>query len=213
MSDRPQLHLISLDKRLDLHVNMGDGPATPTAGFAGHEVVDRVRRKSMTSFVGVEPFAQDVPVMLDGFRENRTIQRQLDKLLEFGGSTRFRAYGPIHGEGLVYIFGDEPEFDTTPSSGVIRAEDGALLRQRLVLKLQEYVAPGLAGKKREGKMGLSEARALEYVTRKGTAKEPETLANIANRLYHDYSRWKEIGRKNDIHDPHRVLAPGLHLKL
>ncbi|HEY6731903.1 MAG TPA: hypothetical protein VI039_12885 [Solirubrobacterales bacterium] len=213
MSDRPRLHLISLDKRLDLLVNMGDGPATPTAGFAGHETVDRVRRKSLTSFVGVEPFAQDVPVLLDGYRENRSIQRQLDKLLEFGGQTRFRAFGPIHNEGLVYIFGDEPDFDSTPSTGVIRAEDGTLLKQRLVLKLQEYVAPGLAGKRREGKMGIGDAVPVEYVTRKGTATEPETLANIAHRLYHDWTRWKEIGHKNGINDPHRVLPPGRHLKL
>jgi hypothetical protein len=208
MSDRPQLHLISVDRRLDLKVNMGDGPATPTAGFAGHETISRVRRKAMTSFTGLQPFAQDVPVMLDGYRENRSIERQLDRLLEFGGSTRFHAYGPIHREGDVYVFGEEPEFGTTPGPDVIRAEDGTLLRQRLVLKLEEYVPADLAGRKREGKIGLADARALEYTTVKG-----DTLVAIAHKLYHDWTRWKEIARKNNLHDPHKALPAGKTLTL
>lgn len=204
MSDRPQLHLISTDKQLDLHLNMGDGPATPTAGFSGYETISRVRRTAMTSFIGTQPFAQDVPVMLDGYRENRSIERQLEKLLEFGGRTKFHAFGPIHREGEIYVFGDEPEFGEA-----IRAEDGTLIRQRLTLKLEEFVSPDLAGrKKHEGKMGLADAVPLEYVTRKG-----DTLEKIAFRLYHDASRWKEIGRLNDIHDPHRVLPAGRHLTL
>jgi hypothetical protein len=208
MSERPQLHLVSVDHKLDLKLNMGDGPATPTAGFSGHETISRIRRKGMTSFIGVQPFAQDVPVLLDGFRENRSIEPQLERLLEFGGATKFRAYGPIHHEGDVYVFGDEPEFGTIPSVDVIRAEDGTLLKQRLVLKLEEFVPANEAGRKKEGKMGLSDAVPLEYVTVQG-----DTLAKVAHKLYHDWTRWKEIGRKNGIHDPHKVLPAGKTLIL
>src|SRR5580765_3305428 len=106
----PQLHLISLDKSVDIHVDMGDGPATPTAGFSGYETVSRIKRTGMTAFVGMQPFAQDVPVLIDGYRENRSIERKLEQLLSLGGATKFMAYGPIHREGGPYIFGDEPEF-------------------------------------------------------------------------------------------------------
>jgi hypothetical protein len=204
---RPQLHLISDDGDLDLKMSMGDGPATPTAGLSGYETIKRVRRKAMTSFVGTEPFAQDVPVMLDGYREGRSIERQLDLLLDFGGTTKFKAFGPIHrpsdGTGDLYFFGDEPEF-----GDAIRDEDGTLLRQRLTLKLEEFVPANLAGKPRRRNERIGQSRPLSYTTVKG-----DTLAKIAHKLYHDWTRWKEIGRKNGLSDPHRVLPPNKELKL
>lgn len=200
---RPQLHLISLDKQLDLKLNMGDGPATPTAGLAGYETVSRVRKKAMTAFKGLEPFQQDVPVMLDGFREDRSIERQLERLEEFGGSTRFHAYGPIHREGDVYVFGDEPEY-----GDAIRAEDGTLVRQRLTLKLMEFVAADVAGRRVSRGRELGPSRPVAYTTVEG-----DYLALIAHKLYHDESRWQEIGRKNKIRDPYRVLPVGRTLTL
>lgn len=204
---RPQLHLISVDGDLDLRLNMGDGPATPTQGFSGYETVNRVRRVGMTAFVGTQPFAQDVPVMLDGFGENRSIERQLERLEEFGGATIFRAFGPIHRpsneSGLRYIFGDEPEFGEA-----IRAEDGTLIRQRLTLKLEQFVSADQAGKKQEPKIGVGKAIPLTCTTRKG-----DTLEKIAFRLYHDASRWKEIAKLNGLHGAHRVLPPGKELRL
>lgn len=200
---RPQLHLVAVDGSIDLKMSMGDGPATPTAGLSGYESIKRIRRKSMTAFVGTEPFAQDVPVMLDGFRENRSIERQLERLEEFGGSTRFRAYGPIHHEGDVYVFGDEPEY-----GDAIRAEDGTLLRQRLTLKLEEYVPAVIAGTRRGGREAVGQAQPVEYTTRKG-----DTLEKIAFRLYHDKSRWKEIARKNGLTDPLKRFPAGKKLKL
>lgn len=202
--NRPQLHLISLDGQLDLKLNMGDGPATPTAGLAGYETVPRVRRKAMTAFSGLEPFSQDVPVMLDGFREGRSIERQLEKLEEFGGPTKFHAYGPIHRAGDVYVFGEDPEYGEA-----IRDEDGTLLRQRLTLKLMEFVSADVAGKRRSReRTGVGPGRPLTYTTVGG-----DTAAKVAHKLYHDWTRWKEFGPKNGIKDPHRVLAAGRNLVL
>lgn len=203
---RPQLHLICDDPKVDLKVNMGDGPATPTAGFAGREVVPRNQRKGMTSFVGTEPFQQDVPVLLDGYRENRSVERALEQLLSLGGNAVFKAYGPIHREGIDYVFGEDPEFGTEPGKEVIRAQDGTLLRQALTLKLMEYVPATVIGHRH--KMDIGQAVPVSYRTKQG-----DTLIKVAQAVYHDWRRWKEIGQKNGITDPHRVLPAGMPLTL
>lgn len=202
--NRPFLHLVSVDGNLDLKVAMGDGPATPTAGMAGYETVQREHRKAMTAFRGLEPFQQDVPVLLDGYADNESIERPLAKLLEFGGATKFRAYGPIHRDGDVYVMGEDPEWGEA-----IRAPDGTLVRQRLTLKLMEYVSANLAGQRAGGKAGkLGSAIPLTYTTVEG-----DTLAKIANKLWHEWKRWKEIGMLNGISDPHRPLPVGRVLVL
>jgi LysM domain len=202
--NRPFLHLISVDGSLDLKLAMGDGPATPTAGMAGTEVVSRRRRKGMTTFAGLEPFQQDVPVLLDGYADNESIERQLGKLEEFGGATRFKALGPIHHPGEIYRMGDEPEYGEA-----IRSSDGTLVRQRLTLKLMEDV-PVAAGKRGSGKKvgKLGSAIPLTYTTVAG-----DTLGKIANKLWREWDRWKEIGVLNGIDDPHRVLKAGRTLIL
>lgn len=199
----PQLHITCDDPKVDLRVDMGDGPATITAGHAGWETVPRVRRKAMTAYAGVQPLQQDVPVLLDGSRENRSVQRQLDQILSLGEKVIFKAFGPIHNEGDLYIFGDEPEFGET-----IRAEDGTLVRQALTLKLMEYVPADQAGKREGLRVAVGQAEALSYTTVQG-----DTLAKVAFKIYHDWRRWKEIGDKNGLSDAHKVLKAGRELKL
>jgi nucleoid-associated protein YgaU len=199
----PQLHLTATDPKVDLKVNMGDGPATPTAGYAGWEVVDRVRRKGMTSFAGLQPFQQDVPVLLDGYRDNRSVERTLDLLLSLGGGTIFKAFGPIYNPADRYVFGGEPEFGDT-----IRSEDGTLVRLALTLKLMEYVPADLAGRRKEPKVAVGRGVPVSYTTHAG-----DTLTKIAHAVYHDWKRWREIGDRNNLSDPHRILPAGKELKL
>lgn len=200
----PQLRLTASNPQVDIQVNMGDGPATPTAGYAGWEEVPRIKRRSMTDFIGLPPFQQDVPIRLDGFRENRSVERQLAVIESLGGNVIFRAFGPIFHSGDRFVFGDEPEF-----TELVRAHDGTLIRALLTLKLKEYVSPDQAGRRKsKGKIGLGNAVPLTHVVSKG-----ETLSEIAFHLYHDASRWKEIGKKNGIHDAHKKLKPGRVLVL
>jgi nucleoid-associated protein YgaU len=161
----------------------------------------------MTSFVGTEPFQQDVPVLLDGLAEENSVQHQLDLIESLGGSAKFRAFGPIHhpsqGPNDLWVFGGEPEFGE-----VIRDNDTTLFRQALTLKLMEFVSPNLAGQKKEPKIGVGRGVALTYTTVQG-----DTLIKIAHKVYGDWKRWKEIGQKNGISDPHRILPAGRTLKL
>jgi len=200
---RPFLHLVSVSGDLDLKLAMGDGPATPTAGMAGYETISRVRRKAMTAFVGIEPFQQDVPVLLDGYADNESIERALEKLEEFGGRTQFRAEGPIHRPGDVYVMGDEPEYGEA-----IRNQHGTLVRQRLTLKLMEFVPATYAGKKRDTRKAgkIAAAIPLTYTTMAG-----DTLWAITVKFFGAFEaagNWKRLGKLNGISDPWRVLPKG-----
>jgi nucleoid-associated protein YgaU len=204
------LRLVCSDPKVDISVSMGDGPATPTAGHAGWEIIERVEGKSITDRSSVEPFSQDVPVFLDGYAKGNSIQRQLDELLSLGGENAavFRAYGPIHRPGIRYVFGGEPDFGE-----VIRDDDGTLLRQRLTLKLTEYVRPDTLKRRKRQKRGMGgrigQAQALSY-----TCKAGDTLARIAYKQFDgDWRRWREIGDKNGIRDPFKQLDPGRVIKL
>lgn len=199
-----QLRLVASSPAVDVEVPMGDGPATPTAGYAGWEEVQRIERRAMTSFQGLPTFQQDVPIMLDGWREDRSIERKLEEIEQLGGNVVFRAIGPIFRSGSRFVFGDEPEYGE-----MIRASDETLLRVRMTLKLMEYVAPNLAGKKPKGKAAVGAGVPLEYTVH----GDDDTLAKIAYILYHDRSRAIVIGRLNGISDVHKKLKVGRKLKL
>lgn len=198
-----QLRLVASNPAVDIEVPMGDGPATPTAGYAGWEEVQRIERRAMTSFTGLPAFQQDVPIMLDGWREDRSIERQLEELEKLGGNVVFRAIGPIFRSGSKFVFGDEPEYGE-----MIRASDESLLRVRMVLKLMEHVTPNLAGHKPR-QVRPSMGVPLEYTVH----GDEDTLAKIAYALYHDRSKAIVIGRLNKITDVHKKLKLGRKLKL
>lgn len=199
-----KLRLVASRPAVDIQVPMGDGPATPTAGYAGWEEVQRIERRALTSFQGLPAFQQDVPIMLDGWSEDRSIERQLEEVEKLGGNVVFRAIGPIFHSGSKFVFGGEPEYGE-----MLRASDESLLRVRMTLKLMKYVSPQLVGAKPKPKHGLSMGTALEYTVH----GDDDTLAKIAYAQYHDRSRAIVIGRLNNITDVHKKLKLGRKLKL
>jgi nucleoid-associated protein YgaU len=209
------LRLVCPDPKVDIRVQMGDGPATPTAGAANREVVSRAAgRRGVTVAASPPPFQQDVPIFLDGFRGQRSVQRQLDAILSLGDEDAepFRAYGPIHRDGALFVFGGEPDFGEA-----IRDDDegNTLIRQRLTLKLMIHNPPDPVKDRRRGKRG-ARARISANVAVGGTytTSAGDTLQSIAARLYNgDWRRWNEIGNKNGLSDPNKKLPAGKVLKL
>jgi hypothetical protein len=203
---RPRLHLKATNPKVDIEVEMGDGPATPSAGYSAVEVVNRIGQPAATAFEGVQPFQQDVPILLDGFRENHGVQRQVDTVLSLGGETIFWADGPIFEPGKRYIFGDEPEFGE-----MLRDGDGTLLRCRLTLKLMRYVPADQAGTRPKRRRGIAENVAVGgTVTVTGRL---DTLTKIAAHLFNDPSKWRVLSTLNGIKDPNKKLEIGRRLKV
>jgi nucleoid-associated protein YgaU len=210
------LRLVCPDPKVDIRVQMGDGPATPTAGYAGWEVTARAGgRRGVTTRTSPPPFQQDVPIFLNGLGKDNSIQGQLDAILSLGAedAAPFKVWGPIHrGDGRLWVFGGEPEFGEA-----IRDDDeeNTLLRQRLTIKLMQYVRPEVARERKRrrrnrgvGAIGGAVAVGGTYTTRAG-----DTLQSIAANLFGDWRRWREIGNKNGLTDPGRKLPAGKVLKL
>jgi hypothetical protein len=169
-----------------------------------------VEGKSITDRASSPPFMQDVPVFLDGYAKGNSVQGQLDKLMSLGGEDGavFRAFGPIHRSGIRYVYGGEPEFGET-----IRDNDGTLLRQRLTLRLMEYVPPDVVRLRRKRKKKKPSTGGTSFPGNRYTTKSGDTLVKIAAKLYGDWRRWRQIAQKNGLRDPNKSLKPGTTLKL
>lgn len=209
------VHITAKDPPIDIFIPMGDGPALPVGGLGGYELVARQDDVAATTWEGQDPLAEDVPLLLDGHSEQRSVQREWNTVKKLArdpnGERRppvFRVWGPIDSpEGKAWVLpADGISID---SESIIKEDDGDLRRIEFTLHLLEYIAPDeirLRGKKQRS--AIADNRALTYITREG-----DTLATIAYRLFGDWKRWKEIGKKNDIHDPNRVLPKGRELRL
>jgi nucleoid-associated protein YgaU len=210
------LRLVCADPKVDIKVQMGDGPATPTGGAAGWEITSRTGgRRAITTRTSPPPFQQDVPIYLNGLHQGNSVQRQLDAILSLGeeDALPFRAFGPIHrGDGRLWVFGGEPDFGEA-----IRDEDeeNTLLRQRLTLKLMQYVRPDVVKERRRRRGKSSGGRIAQNVAVGGTytTSKGDTLQSIAAALYNDWREWKSIANKNGLSDPTRKLPAGKVLKL
>lgn len=211
-----KVRIIATDPAIDITVPMGDGPATITQGLGGWQVVDRQDDIAATDWTGQEPLVQAVPLLLDGFSKGESVERDLNTIFKLARDVVgdehippiFKVFGPIYFSHKEWVLPDGGiELD---SASVIREDDGTLLRQALTLRLLEYVKPDTITIRGKGKQrtGLGKARPVSYTTRAG-----DTLAKIAARIFGDWTRWKEIGRKNGISDPNRVLRAGRVLAL
>jgi hypothetical protein len=213
MTPHPKIRLAAVSKPIDIEVQAGDGAATPTAGLAGYEVVQRHKKKGMTSFVGVEPFQQDVPIFVDGLAEGRSVERIWEQLIALGGGTVFRAYGPVELPGRRHVFGADPEITEQ-----VKDPEGRRIRFRMVLKLMEFVPADQVGERKRhaprhqrgepGKTGGTAFPGTSYTT-----SADETLIDVAKKLYGNWEMARAIGQKNGIADVHKPLPAGTKLKL
>lgn len=206
--------IVAKNPPIDITIPMGDGAALPTGGLGGWTLLERQDDVNATIWEGQEPLTEDVPLLLDGYPDE-SVQREWNTVKKLGRDANgerkppvFRVHGPLDHDGKAWVLpagGIEINADR-----VIKRDDGDLLRIEFVLHLLEYVAPDevrLRGKHKT-RQGLDRAEALTYVVRKG-----DTLQKIATRLLGNPARWKEIGQRNDIHDPLRVLPVGRVLQV
>lgn len=210
------LRILAPSVDVDLRVLMGDGPATPTGGVGGWQQQPRPDAKSLTEWSGQDTFTQSVPILINGYKEENSVQGQANDIIALGRNTTddevppvFRIFGAIWMPWLQWVLEDVEWTDE-----VIRDTDTTLLRQEVVLHIAEFEDPDEVRIKRvrhpygTGKGGGTNYPTNEYIVHKG-----DTVKKIAAKVYGDPSRWKVIADKNNIRDPNKELKPGRIIKL
>jgi hypothetical protein len=201
-----------------IRARMGDGPAQPTDGYGGWVEVTRPNGVSITEWQGQAPFREDLPLCLDGFATNDSVQLKLNSILglgrQDGGETEpphFIVRGPIHYSGKTVVMEKTPDF-----GNAIRNHDGELVRQELVLHLMEYVPPDRVRfkkvKKGSGSGGNSPGGGSGGSHHHRT-KPGENANKVSVAEFGDTSQAAAIGKLNGIRDPRAPIPAGTVLRL
>lgn len=216
-----QVRIVAKDPDIDITLPMGASPAKLVGGLGGWEEVERMDDLSVSDWSGQGLLMQDISLLLDDFHVGHpegSIEREMNTLLKLGRDPNgeenvppvFRVYGPVFYPGKAWVLPDGGiDLEEGDLETIRRKGDGELQRQEVTLHLMEYRRPDTIKVRGKGKhrkrMGVGPSQPLTYTTVAG-----DTLVKIAAKpgIFGDWKRWKEIGDKNGIADPHRVLPVG-----
>lgn len=204
-----------------LTAQLGNG-APAISGGGGWSVVSREKQVGMTEWTGYEPYTMDIPIVFDGFVEDKSVEGSISSLYWF-----MRApVGPRHEPAVLTVSGPIPLTslrwvinNITPSTTAddeIRNDHGLRVRFTATVTLLEHV-PGdvlVAHKKSPAKKHKASSGRKGNTTRTKTyiVKRGDTLGTIAAHLLHSASKWHSIAKLNGIRDPNSVKV-GQKLKI
>lgn len=208
----------SEDPQIEVTTLLGDEYPTVTGGYGGWQLVERNRDVSLTRWRGREPYRMQVPFLLDGWLEGRSIESDYSAMEGLALPTRKVANG--YRPPFVTVSGPVPhtsvkwvveELSWGEASG---DASGLRLRQAGTVTLLEYVNTDLAtGRRVGGSYGLaSEGVNAQGSVRFTRVKPGEDLRDVAKRTLGKASRWGEIARLNGLRD-HRSVKPGQGIRL
>lgn len=186
------------DPAADLLLLLGEGAPRITAGLGGWEITARPRQVAMTTWQGSEPFALELAVMLDGYREGRSVEGQLRRLVIVARGDDESPPGVLRLQGLP-VPADRWVLEALEYGDAILRGDGQRLRQPLTLTLREYVPPSYLALRRSALQGAGRK------TRLVRARRGDTPASIARR---QRCAWTDLRELN----PALVRKANQHLR-
>ena len=193
MADRSGLQhgyvrLICDDPRADVRCLMGADPPKIIAGVGGWEVTARPRQVSMTTWAGVEPFAVDLSLMLDGHAAGRSVEGELAQLIAVGRGDGESEPGLLRVQGIAMPAGVDRWVIDGMDLGdtLLSAASGERTRQALTLTLREHVPPAYLQLRRSATLG-TKGKTKTVTTRKG-----DTPAKVAARVRCTFPALREL---------------------
>lgn len=165
---------------------LGPDPVKLTGGGGGWETVARPHQTGMTLWAGGEPYGLALPLMLDDYPEQGSVERAVRVLNRLARGDDDSEPGVVQ-VGGVPLPVDDWVIESLDWGDPIRApSDLRLLRQPVTLALREYVPPEYVQLRR---------RALvkpKRRTRVVTVKKGDTPARIARRVRCKWTALREL---------------------
>jgi hypothetical protein len=201
---------------------LGDGFATPTAD-GGWAVVARPRQLGYTDWQGTTPVSMDIPIMLDGFRSNSSVEGSISRLFQM----MMQRVGTRNEPVVIEILGVPLPFhgyrwvinSISPDDEVRRNTDGHRIRASMSITVQQYVSGDVLihrkpspAKKHKGGHGGSRTKPTHTHTKIYTVRRGDTLSKIAAKELGKSSKWPEIAKLNHLRDPDNIKV-GQKLKI
>jgi LysM domain len=233
------VRIASSDPPLSVTARLAEERPNVEDGYGGWDEVVRPRRSPITTWRASPGLKLTLPILLDGWAEGRSVEREVAQLEQMGRPTASDGDPPrvrleATGNAIPYLsrvwvitalaFGD-----------ALMNRAGNRVRQQVTLSLLEYVhdvylAQRSAANRRRRKAAQPKtragARSKRVVVKRSGKPKPKTkgrtavgdwgagesLASIAAHELGDAARWIEIAQLNGIRDP-TAVEPGQVLRL
>jgi hypothetical protein len=207
---------------ITVQMRLGRGAPMVSGGYGGWERIPRPREVSLTQWQGRDPLAIAIPVLMDGYMDDDSVELRLSRLERLalphpnpgGEPPVIRIHGPIPRDNLQCVI------ENIEWVNAQRNDAGKIVRWEGVVRVVHYIAAVTvkqinAAAKNRGKkkkkprrnqsvtssLVLAHANQLIYV-----AKEGDTLSSIAARELGDWRLWQELADTNQIRDPSSIVA-------
>lgn len=221
---KPNITIHQVDPRgPSLTVQLGDGYAAPSVN-GGWQDTARPRAGSIAEWNGRALATQDIPIMLDGFENETSVEPAILRLfnwmrLQVGTRDEppvLKITGvPLPFQNLLWVLNA-----IAPGEEVRRESDGQRIRAAMTLTFLEYHEGDVvvsrtsspAKKQRQKSHSSAKSSGASVGTRTYTVRHGDTLSGIASRLLGKASRWHDIAQINHLRDPNRINV-GQKLKI
>jgi len=188
-------------------VMRGSDSASIVGGEGGWNMIARPRRTSLTQWGGREPYQMDVPILFDGWRTQRSVERDIRVFQEMARGYDFSPPPTVKIDGAVPVngatwvimsidWGSEVYWSQSGKSADAKG-NYFRYRQDAVVHLLQYE------EEERLKVVITNSLPNHYTTQ----QKNETLKGIAKAMYGNGNRWKEIAQANPkIRDPNHIPA-------
>jgi hypothetical protein len=235
------VRISSDDPPLSVNALLWEERPDVTDGYGGWQEVTRPRRTPITTWTGSPALKMSLPILLDGWPQDRSVEREIAQLQQMATPTASDGDPPrVHVEATgsavpytkrVWVIASLAFGDALMNTA------GNRVRQQVTLSLLEYVhdvylAERSAANRRRHKKTTAKtrrgAKSKRHVVRHSGKPKTKTktltgavavdfgagedLLSIAARELGDADRWVEIAALNGIRDP-RAIAVGQVLRL